>query len=814
MRDGLMDGWLRLKATRVFGVPASDWGPLLLLGALIAAFFRRILFAGECLFERDVGLILYSYSESFAQVVARGSLPLWNPYMSFGQPLLANANAQPLYPATWINLVLHPQTAYTVLVALHFLLGAVGMYFLGRRLGLSRRGAFLVGCAWVFSGPFVSLVNLWHHLMGAAWIGWVLWATDRAASAPSGARGAVIGALACLQVLAGSSEVCMMTALLGVPLVLRHLTMRPLLGRTNARVVACVAGGAVVALALSAVQWLPTLAAARVAARWETRPATQDFWSLHPASLPQALVPLFLQDLPLKTDLRQILFEGREPFIGSLYLGLVACSLVLAAMVWSRRRLVWAFAALGAFAVLLALGRYGIFYAAAKGLLPALGLIRYPSKFMIMAACVWALLVGFGYDQVFARSQALTARGIAAVVVPFGLLTAAASWLAFAPPETWLLTIVASPAREAFDLVQLPLVLASVAGIIALGLAVAHSTKKTLHLGPLGAALVIADLFLAHQARNPTAPVRLMAQTPAAVGAMDRGPLTRVFPFGYTFSVMGKSYSGRTFGPPQVTDLPDISPKLRSALGLRAGLAAPSAQQYGLYGSYEMDILLLFPRGLRNLCLFETAMEDTPAFPRLLRLGAIDYVVSQHEGRLEGLIPRAVLANPYSSPVRVFQVQDPLSRTYLVAGSVVADGLQALRILADPNFDMTRAIVLPEGSPMPSPAGFIGQSRLRLYRPDRVLLETLATGPGFAVLVDSFDEGWKAFVDGEPTPILRANVAFRAVPVTAGAHVVEMVYRPTSAILGASISAGTLLLVGVLSVLQGFRRRMGSIPAG
>ena len=44
----------------------------------------------------------------------------------------------------------------------------------------------------------------------------------------------------------------------------------------------------------------------------------------------------------------------------------------------------------------------------------------------------------------------------------------------------------------------------------------------------------------------------------------------------------------------------------------------------------------------------------------------------------------------------------------------------------------------------------------------------VAPRDGLAVILDPFYPGWTATVDGKPTPILRADFAFQAVPVTAG----------------------------------------------
>jgi uncharacterized membrane protein YfhO len=74
----------------------------------------------------------------------------------------------------------------------------------------------------------------------------------------------------------------------------------------------------------------------------------------------------------------------------------------------------------------------------------------------------------------------------------------------------------------------------------------------------------------------------------------------------------------------------------------------------------------------------------------------------------------------------------------------------------------------------------------------RVVIE--ASHPGYAVLVDAYDQGWRATVDGTPVAVERANVCFRAVPVPAGSHVVEYTYRPRSIALGLAVTAFTALL--------------------
>ena len=57
-----------------------------------------------------------------------------------------------------------------------------------------------------------------------------------------------------------------------------------------------------------------------------------------------------------------------------------------------------------------------------------------------------------------------------------------------------------------------------------------------------------------------------------------------------------------------------------------------------------------------------------------------------------------------------------------------------------------------------------------------------------------YSEGWHAVVDGESTAIIRANRAFMAIPVGAGDHNIELVYRTPFLVTGSLISIFSILV--------------------
>jgi uncharacterized membrane protein YfhO len=74
------------------------------------------------------------------------------------------------------------------------------------------------------------------------------------------------------------------------------------------------------------------------------------------------------------------------------------------------------------------------------------------------------------------------------------------------------------------------------------------------------------------------------------------------------------------------------------------------------------------------------------------------------------------------------------------------------------------------------------------------------------VLDDFYHRGWTARVDGQPARVLIANALFRAVAIEPGTHTVEFRFEPLSHMLGAVVSAISLLVV-VGAIGLGLRRR-------
>lgn len=80
--------------------------------------------------------------------------------------------------------------------------------------------------------------------------------------------------------------------------------------------------------------------------------------------------------------------------------------------------------------------------------------------------------------------------------------------------------------------------------------------------------------------------------------------------------------------------------------------------------------------------------------------------------------------------------------------------------------------------------------------PNYVAIQTQSTDPRWLVLADVWYPGWKVTVDGVEATAYRAHSLFRTVQVEAGQHLVEFIYRPISFYIGLSASIlGIFLLI-------------------
>lgn len=777
--------------------------PILGFPLLAVGLFSSALFGDRVFWQRDIHLYWYAQAESFVRVIAQGSWPLWNPFVSFGLPMLADPSYQILYPFTWLNLVMLPATYYKLYVFVHTVAAGLGLYLLSRRWTLSRRASFVAGAAWMSSGPLLVVVSHTHHFAGTAWIPWVLLALEAALASPTLGAALVLGAVAAGQVFAGSGDLCLMTGSMAAGRGVLFLCTGGTDWRRRSRSLLVVTAVATTfAALLSAAQWLPTATILRSGQRLEMASATNMYWSLHPASLPDLFVFRLVSDFPISTALRAALYESREPLFACIYVGAGALVLVSFGLLqaWSPLK---GFATVGlGLSLLLALGRNTAIYPALLGVSP-LAFFRYPSKYLIAAGFFWAVLVGLAAEDWLASSGPRTARRgwlvLAVVASVAGLFLATAGWLALNPAAVQGFLDSSSAASSAAPAAQ-----QASAKLLRSGLLAATAGVliwlRLVRDGPapwLGGALlllVVGDLAAHGRQVNPLAPSELLAVRPQT--ARHVAPGSRVY---CAQSKPREWFTRRVTRGPLGWEW-----QWAWALGMRELVWPPTGARWGLAGSYDGDFTGLAPPLLSNLTLILGQAYGSPLGIRILQMGGVDHVVTLQPW--PGLLPQAEFQSVFDTPVRLLGVPGTLPRAYLVGVARLASEPDSVSLIGDAGFDPEREVILPRGTALPRlDLGFQGSLRELWRRADGIGFATDASAPAYVVELGTFYPGWRATVDGSAAEVLRANLLFRAVAVPAGRHLVTMVYRPRAVTYGLLVSLASLC-GGVGYGLQARRR--------
>jgi uncharacterized membrane protein YfhO len=129
--------------------------------------------------------------------------------------------------------------------------------------------------------------------------------------------------------------------------------------------------------------------------------------------------------------------------------------------------------------------------------------------------------------------------------------------------------------------------------------------------------------------------------------------------------------------------------------------------------------------------------------------------------------------------------------------AVFANDADIFRAMARNTFDPRKTVYLPVESQktMNSP---IASTILRTNVSAHKIEADVRTSTGaMVVIAQTFYHNWRAFVDGKPVQLWRANYGFQAVEVPPGEHRVEVVYKDYFFGTGAIISLVSLAAIAV-----------------
>jgi hypothetical protein len=770
----------------------------LLLVVFVVGFCKDLVFWGEVPSYRDLTNYFYPLRYSLYESYHAGELPLWDRHFAQGFPNLAGFQSGAFYPPHLVFLVLSFFQSIRALFIFHFLIAAIGTYCLMRRWNYTRDLAIVGALLFTLGGVIVSLTNLLNHFQSAVWLPWLILVWERLLINPRWNSFLCFILVGALQLLAGSPELYAMS--MGLAL-LHGFWIRDAGSEVSCgRIVGFFVAANVVMLAVIMAQALPTLELLMQSRRGgQAIPQSEALmWSFQPSSL----LNLFFLDKEIEPEIAggmRMFFTRQVPFLLSSYVGIAALFGVALWFYYGSRREKRLLSALCLGTLALALGSNALLYPFLLKHFPVLSAVRFPEKvFFLTNALLWFMAmrglqaislhqskISIGPQIIMGVICFLWAGVYAISVVKSELVSDFIAWTSNIPP----LSEAHSQATAA--------VLANLQRQLLLSLALAFLLilRKTQNLKPclcsiLLVSVVFVDLAWAHRSF-------LFSLHPSKVNASQ--------------PILQPSESGLTrlffYPSPQ-----DLHPAYFTVWGqpTYANAVALSYQNYlpnvgvisGIDYFQEIDALLRSPYSeflsVANNLKFENQI-------KLLRTFNVGYMVSFRELPERGV--RLIRRFPeYFS--WLYKVDNTFPRVMIVArSSVEKDPVKTLQRLASLDFDPNTEVILNEAVKSHSLAILQAQAKITSYKNNRVTIEATTNEAGILVLAESYYPGWKAYVDGNETTLLKANHFYRAVELSKGDHNVEFIYDPLSFRVGMIVSSATLVILGFVSAILYLRRR-------
>lgn len=442
-----------------------------------------------------VGGDTYSYyfpqKTFYADELKEGRIPLWNPLVGHGYPLVAESQTGVFYP---LNLLLFRwldvNSAYNVQQLTHYVLAFLATWLLGRRLGLGAPGAALAALVFVY-GWFAPRLCLEWAILGGVYLPLLAWCAESYLQSGRRRYLVVLSLALGLHLLAGHFNLAFIEVLAVAGYVLLRMWMRPhsahvagadaspLQGGDRRLAGAWVVGSLMLGFLLAGIQLAPTWELkqrsqrADVGARHDpgyghlppwylVQVVTPWMWYAPDADADQALQSIDLLTIPASTNKVEA-----HLYFGLLPLAMAAIGLVVR---WKRGT-----GTAAPFRIWLWLGLAALLYATGWLLpvtrhLPGFSFFMGPGRYGIVTTLAVGLLAGLTLDHWLARRRSRVGRaGLVLVVLGvtlFDLWTVRIGWNHTADGSpNWYADLVSDPPIDHREESEVRRVLAAYAGV-------------------------------------------------------------------------------------------------------------------------------------------------------------------------------------------------------------------------------------------------------------------------------------------------------------------------------------------------------------
>lgn len=750
---------------------SKEAGFFLLLLISLVVFFKDALL-GNIRLIWDAADYFYPNFFFVSQSLRNCAIPLWNPYLLNGYPIIANIEAQIFYP---INLLFLPFTAFTpyamqLHIILHFFIAGASMYALTKIFINNRFAALLSAFVYMYSGFMVGHIQHVTMIEVIAWLPLVFLLTEKALGREKIVYAVYAGFFLGVSILAGHPQSSHSIVFLLIVYTLYRAITTYLKNRQKKFLLfslSVIAVCAVIGVLIAAVQILPTYEVVRESTRGEPVSyyvaANSGQFSLKDAV--SVIMPNYFGALTLPywgdLDISQ----------GIIYIGIIPTLLMGLALLFDRKRAgVGFFSVMALFSLLLALGTNGPLFKLFYSYVPGFKFFRAPAHTVFIYMFCASLLAGFGFDTLSRDIKRVT---LYCYLYVFAIFCVAVYFLSPSPPSDFAV----------------------------------YGTRNIHNAYTAAFGILVAAIFI--------------------IVLSVHFPRYRKFFFCLlllvTFSDLYFHFSDAlTLGLKKNPHAYEMAPHTIQAIKEDAGVASSNTPGTELnYSELKNGLFRIYtrpegvqgtgPLGFDRPMIFRTFMVEgfepldlsrhrklistlsAKNFDNLLKITNSRYITSKNNNNL--------IWQSYSNS---------LPRAYVVANARFMENDDRILERLAVNEPSSEVVIAGKGTDVlgETMTASDWSADVAKYTEDRIEIKTKLQKDGFLVLSDTYYPGWQVMIDGLRSSVMRANYDFRAAFLPKGDHTVVFEYHPYYLKIGIAVSAMTLLFViGCIFISRGRFRK-------
>ncbi|OGH16039.1 MAG: hypothetical protein A3C30_00715 [Candidatus Levybacteria bacterium RIFCSPHIGHO2_02_FULL_40_18] len=713
----------------------------------------------------DVITQIYPWKNLVIDFWKQGSIPLWNPYSFSGTPLLANYQSAALSPLNLLYLILPFIDAWSIAVLLQSLLAGLFTYLYIRTLKLSEFGAIVSSIAFMFAGFITTWMS--YQTLGYAilFLPLSLFAVEKFFETKKWQYALLLSATIPLSFFSGHFQ----TSLYFLLFIFFYTTFK-LVVTKNLKSYILNLSSIIFGLLISSPQILPSIELYLNSVRSEIFSAVEIIpWSY----LPTLIAPDFYGNPVTRNNWLGHYAEWNG------YIGLIPLILGFYALTQKKSRgIILFFFSVAIISILLAF----------RGpLLDLLINLKVPvlstsaaSRIIVITSFCFAVLSGFGFEKIIEDIKKRNFKPLVVLFLIFGaifvLLWGIVLLKLFIPEDK---------VRISFSNLRLPtLIFGSMIAIAVSAIFVRN--KKFISALPIFLILIVAfDLLRFAIKWQPFEPRKFVyPELPISKFLSTIKPYDRIFGnFGAEVANTYKASYIEGYDPLYIS-------------------------RYGEFIATASDGK--FHKAQRSGVVFPKRGDNTQ---NILNFLGVKYIIHKiADGRYAWAYPFWEYPVDYFTPVykdasyEVYQNQKVFPRSFVVGKYRVESSSQKLlSMMFDNDSNLKEEAFLEENIDQEISSEVRGETAIKSYKPNEIIIEASSSGAALLVLSDPFYPGWKAFVDGSPTNIYRTNYAFRGIVVPVGRHLVRFTYEPDSFRIGTAL--GLLGLLGIGGMILYLRKR-------